>query len=863
MRPAVQVSDLELEEWRHAPRLATAVLGHLARQRRSAEASKLLRRMAGAAVETNVYHFGAAISACEKAKDWQTAIHLLATMRALRVNPNVIACSAAVSSCEGHWPLAVNLLQAMIRDEVLPNVVTYNGALHAVDAWPQALMLLSSMRQEAVTPDAVSFNTVCAACGTGGVWQLSLHVLREMEMAEVPPDVISYNTAMDVCHKSGRWQHALALFSSMDKASVPRDVITMNTAMLACSKASHWQHALGILSGMPAQNLIPTAISYNTAITACDSWESALAIFSSIKAAAVRSFNSLMGVLQKCAQWQLALHILWSESFGGKRDVVSFNAAMSACDKAGQWRSALWLLGQMSAQSLADEVSYSTAISACDKVGQWEAALGLLAFMNTARVVADTYAFNAAMAACAAMGRWQWAVHLLHTVCGHLQPDVTSFNAVACKCSDWVLSLTLIVDMMRRSVGPNHITFTSALAAVDRWPVAVALLELMGSLRVDSADAEDLAVSACCQDGAWPAALWLLQAKALGPSPGVTALLMSCEQDGLPELETEILRRLAGGMPRAAASALLVSGPLATFPGRGLPPLARSLLASANSIQAQPYAKELALLAKVISADPGPNNVLQAMDSYGEELGEAGSWAKFAGGSKAQALLAAARGAAKSSGAVLEIGTYCGYSAVSLAAATSATVTTLEMDPVLVAIARCVLAQAGLAQKVRVWTGHSQRLLPRMKERLSQTAGFDVIFMDRWGSQYPEDLEQIERLKLLACGGVLVADNVLRTVAAHFLWQTCQVSGKSSRYASQVVPVNEVGAESDEDWMSVSVLLRAGAAPDPPPSEWTELQKLSDLMRVRTTSSFVPRAEIQEVKARAKRIFLADGVGPT
>ena len=28
-----------------------------------------------------------------------------------------------------------------------------------------------------------------------------------------------------------------------------------------------------------------------------------------------------------------------------------------------------------------------------------------------------------------------------------------------------------------------------------------------------------------------------------------------------------------------------------------------------------------------------------------------------------------------------------------------------------------MLAQAGLAQKVRVWTGHSQRLLPRMKER--------------------------------------------------------------------------------------------------------------------------------------------------
>ncbi|CAE8602827.1 unnamed protein product, partial [Polarella glacialis] len=93
--------------------------------------------------------------------------------------------------------------------------------------------------------------------------------------------------------------------------------------------------------------------------------------------------------------------------------------------------------------------------------------------------------------------------------------------------------------------------------------------------------------------------------------------------------------------------------------------------------------------------------VAEAFDAFGRDLGSSGSWAKFAGGSKAAALIAAMRAGPPADHSdtfgVLEIGTYCGNSALRLAAALPGVrVTTLELDPILVAIARAIVAFAGL-----------------------------------------------------------------------------------------------------------------------------------------------------------------------
>ncbi|CAE8628135.1 unnamed protein product [Polarella glacialis] len=221
---------------------------------------------------------------------------------------------------------------------------------------------------------------------------------------------------------------------------------------------------------------------------------------------------------------------------------------------------------------------------------------------------------------------------------------------------------------------------------------------------------------------------------------------------------------------------------------------------------------------------------------------------------------------------VLEIGTYCGNSALRLAAALPGVrVTTLELDPILVAIARAIVAFAGLWGIVDVWTGHSGLLIPRLKRRLvddptHKRPCFSAIFMDRWG--YDKDMALIEEHQLLQeSGGVLVADNVLTTAAASFLWK---VAGPTAAFASQVVAVSEVADNSLEDWMSVSVSMKRSngfVVEAAVPTELAELQAESERLRQRVIVSGGSGAEVAKSEKpafaqHAKATLARAGIGP-
>ncbi|CAE8742917.1 unnamed protein product, partial [Polarella glacialis] len=101
------VLQADLSRWRKNPRLATVVLGGLARKRLPGVSVHVLSVMRASQVEVDVYHCSAAISACEKGGRWQLALNLLSLMPEARVVPNVITYNAAISACAkgGQWQL--------------------------------------------------------------------------------------------------------------------------------------------------------------------------------------------------------------------------------------------------------------------------------------------------------------------------------------------------------------------------------------------------------------------------------------------------------------------------------------------------------------------------------------------------------------------------------------------------------------------------------------------------------------------------------------------------------------------------------------------------------------------------------------
>lgn len=115
--------------------------------------------------------------------------------------------------------------------------------------------------------------------------------------------------------------------------------------------------------------------------------------------------------------------------------------------------------------------------------------------------------------------------------------------------------------------------------------------------------------------------------------------------------------------------------------------------------------------------------------------------------------LARLRGARR----VLEVGTATGYSALWLiqGLGQEGTLTTIELDPVRARKARENFQRwfGGSTGPIALLEGDALEILPSLQ------GPFDLIFVDAAKGQYPEFLQQVERL--LVPGGLLVADNVL------------------------------------------------------------------------------------------------------
>jgi len=103
----------------------------------------------------------------------------------------------------------------------------------------------------------------------------------------------------------------------------------------------------------------------------------------------------------------------------------------------------------------------------------------------------------------------------------------------------------------------------------------------------------------------------------------------------------------------------------------------------------------------------------------------------------------------------LEIGTYTGYSAISIARALpeGGVLHTIDNNDELASVSSSYFGRAGLSQKIVQHTGRAQDIIPALN------LTFNLIFIDGDKREYVEYYNLA--LESLAPGGVIVADNVL------------------------------------------------------------------------------------------------------
>lgn len=119
---------------------------------------------------------------------------------------------------------------------------------------------------------------------------------------------------------------------------------------------------------------------------------------------------------------------------------------------------------------------------------------------------------------------------------------------------------------------------------------------------------------------------------------------------------------------------------------------------------------------------------------------------------------------------VLEFGGYCGYSAVLLGSLLppGGKLVSIEINPVVAALATKVVEYAGLADRVTVMVSDVPAALDTLRAERGPGA-VDAVFIDHAKELYLRDLKNLEARDLLHVGSIIVGDNILFPGAPDYL----------------------------------------------------------------------------------------------
>jgi catechol O-methyltransferase len=187
-----------------------------------------------------------------------------------------------------------------------------------------------------------------------------------------------------------------------------------------------------------------------------------------------------------------------------------------------------------------------------------------------------------------------------------------------------------------------------------------------------------------------------------------------------------------------------------------------------------------------------PESVLAALDRFGRDH----AFLMNVGDRKGEILDAEVR--SKRPSLALEIGAFCGYSAVRIGRLLrewGGRLISLEANPRNAAVSRAMVELAGLGDVVEVRHAKAEEVIP------SLGAPFDLVFLDHWKDLYLPDLKRLEKHSLLKPGSVVVADNVGLFDASEYF---AHVRG-SGRYDSRNVASTVEYRDELPDAVEISV----------------------------------------------------------
>ena len=148
---------------------------------------------------------------------------------------------------------------------------------------------------------------------------------------------------------------------------------------------------------------------------------------------------------------------------------------------------------------------------------------------------------------------------------------------------------------------------------------------------------------------------------------------------------------------------------------------------------------------------------------------------------------------------ILEIGTFTGYSALSMAAGLEdgALIDTCEVDDELEMIAADFFERSGLGDKIRQHIGSALEIAPTLGEQ------YDLVFIDGDKREYTAYYEMLFEHNLVHSNSFILADNIL------WYGKVVEEVGRKDKQTQEIIAFNEC-VRNDSRVESVILPLRDG-----------------------------------------------------
>eukprot|EP00929_Paragymnodinium_shiwhaense_P058634 TRINITY_DN29370_c1_g4_i1.p1 TRINITY_DN29370_c1_g4~~TRINITY_DN29370_c1_g4_i1.p1 ORF type:complete len:658 (+),score=171.19 TRINITY_DN29370_c1_g4_i1:280-2253(+) len=546
-------------------------------------AATLLEVMAAKEVEADLTSYNSLLIVPDLAKQWRWPTALLAEMRRLSAEADVITANAFLKALiheQPRWQIATNVVQAMQNKGLLPELITFSTSLTAmrsagagaeggaaargpaeVASWQQASDCLGHLARLTIQVDMIAVNAALSILADTQAWRQSLHLLQGAEDSRLEATSTSHCSSISGLG-GNNWRSAARLLQSVAERFVKLSLFVANAALGAFASSQAWLIALRYGRRMRAVGLSLDTVSLNAMVSISGRRGAWPGIFECIERMRTQklhpeqtTYSQALSVCTAVGQWRSAFELL----VGMRKallppTVFTCSSTLTVCEKVGEVKLARQILLDMASQRLEpDSIAYNAYLSTFEKAEQWKDALDVFKCMREEHLEAGLITHSSMISAAEKGEQWRLALLVMEGLQStRLQADGIAYNAAMSACEKGAqaeAAQSLLREMRAAGLRHDTVSYNAVASAFEktsnwRWSCSTLMDSIDHSVTVDVITF-NAALLAACQGGQWLSALVLHDRMAReGVLPDIntqTMLVTQCEQHGMYERQVEML----------------------------------------------------------------------------------------------------------------------------------------------------------------------------------------------------------------------------------------------------------------------------------------------------------------------------------